>query len=165
MTRTTALVAACLLALGAACGGGGDEDAEAKDAIAQGLVREDFDRDAASCVADGLVDELGRDKLEEYGLITEDGDVADAPLTETRMSKEDAEEAADVIVDCVDVSEALEQLGPANELSPEVVDCLQEALGEDEFEALLTALLSGDQAGAMGAMGAAMECVAKAAVP
>src|SRR5215211_4261917 len=97
--------AVLVLALGA-CGTGGDDDGNAADAISSSLTA-DSDQalqvtdEQADCVGEGFVDDIGTDKLTDYGILTEDLEASDKAL-DTKMDKADAEAAAAVLVGCPD---------------------------------------------------------------
>lgn len=61
-----------------------------------------------TCVAEGTVDELGVEKLQEYDLLTEDL-LADESIDGVDLSAEDADALAAVFAECVDVEKLLER--------------------------------------------------------
>lgn len=61
-----------------------------------------------TCVADGAVEELGVEKLQEYDLLTEDLR-ADESIEGVDLSAQDADALAAVFADCVDVEQVLER--------------------------------------------------------
>jgi len=164
-TRSRGLLAAFALVLSAsltACGGGDDE--KASQAIADQLSSEQVEGiqatdEQATCVGDGFVDELGVDKLKEYGILNDDLEV-DEGLETTDMSEEDAGKAADVLMDCVDFRE---MMGDTGEMPDEVRDCLDDALSDDAIHALLTGLFSGDTSGQEEYQQAILECASAGA--
>ena len=116
MRKTLAVVCVALLALGTlgACGENDEETAKAN--IQEGVLTDDsasggapLSEDQAECFADGMVDKLGVEKLQDYGLLDDDlGFVGDANPTD--MSADDAEAAAGVLTDCVDFGDLLDYL-------------------------------------------------------
>jgi hypothetical protein len=163
-----AMVCAALLTL-SGCGGG-DED-EARDNIRTAVLEGDagvasgieLTEEQADCFANGLVDEVGVEKLREYGLLDENNEmVEDAQVDD--MSAEDADETAGVVTDCVDVKELIqEELGGAGgQLTDEQADCVLDAIDEDALEDALSAQLRGEGGNSQlqDSMGAIMQCAA-----
>lgn len=166
MKKLIALLAAMLLAL-TACGGG--DDSEAKDNIAEALLDgaeegSPFDDEAAECFADNVVDEVGVDKLQEYGVLTDELEVEE-DIQETEMSEGDAEKAADAFVDCVDVDEFIGAALGGEDVPEAVADCLEENLSEDTFRDVMKAGFMGDEGAAQEAMGPAIECAMQGMQP
>lgn len=168
MRTSLALACAALLTL-SACGGG-DEN-EARENIKAGVLEGgsnvaagiDLTEKQAECFADGMVDELGVEKLRKYGLLDEDNElVEDAQVDD--MSAEDADDAAGVVTDCVDVQELLrDTLGSSTggNLTDEQSDCVLGVVDEDALEDALAAQLQGQEsenplAGSMDEIG---ECL------
>jgi hypothetical protein len=61
-----------------------------------------------SCVADGMVAEIGVDRLQDYDLLTEDLS-ADESIHGVRLSAEDADSLAEVFAGCMDVERLMER--------------------------------------------------------
>lgn len=147
----TALVVASALTL-AGCGAG--EDERATESISAYLMDQqesqgeflDLEQGDADCIAEGMVDGVGVEKLQEYGLLTEDGTVAE-DTTATDMSLEDAETTADAMFDCTDVMSTMrDQLAASmGEQPAEVQECFDEALTEEAVRGILVAGLTGNQ--------------------
>jgi hypothetical protein len=149
-TRVTAAVAGLLLVL-SACGGGGDDE-QASKAISDSIMKEQktsgssdvfqMKQEEADCIGDGFVDEIGTDKLKEYGFLTEDLKTADK-LSEVKMSTEDARAAANTLFDCADVRKMMtESMG---DLDPKTKACLEDVMTEDALRSLFTKMFSGKQ--------------------
>ncbi|MFN8191957.1 MAG: hypothetical protein U0R78_16320 [Nocardioidaceae bacterium] len=144
-TRALAAAAAVLLTL-SACGGGGDEG-KAKEAIAKELMSSSssdfsFEQKDADCVAEGMVDKIGVDQLVEYGILT-DKMSADKVPSDVKMSDDDANAAADVFVECMDVSKVIKDAVGAG-MTPEMSDCLDKALTDDVLHDFMVAAFKGD---------------------
>lgn len=158
--RTIGATAVLALAL-AACGSG-DDDAASK-AIADSIMDSnnstfEVTQDQADCVGDGMVEDIGTDKLVEYGIITEDNEASDG-LDAVKMSEDDAQSAADVMQDCADIKEIFS--GAMGELPEEAKTCIDEKLTDDVLNEFLVAVFMDDQdAGNEGLMGALTECMA-----
>jgi hypothetical protein len=149
-TRVTAAVAGLLLVL-TACGGNGDDE-KAAQAISDSIMKEQkasgssdvfqMKQEEADCIGDGFVEEIGTDKLKEYGFLTEDLKTADR-LTDVKMSTEDASAAADTLFGCADVQKMMtESMG---DLDPKTKACLEDVMTEDALRDLFTKMFSGKQ--------------------
>lgn len=149
-TRPTVLIAALLLPL-TACGGGADDDKAAK-AISDSIMASQksqtggqmfvMPREDADCIGDGFVDEIGTEKLQEYGFLTDDLKAAE-DFTNVEMSKEDAAAAADTLLECADVQEMLSKA--MGEVDAKTRECFEEVLTEDALRSLFTKMFSGQQ--------------------
>ena len=164
MIRATAAVLGLVgvLVLGA-CGGG--SDADAADAIAEGLMAEndetfELQQEQADCVGEGFVDEIGVDKLQEYGIITDELEASDTSL-DVKLERADAESAAAVLVDCTDAEQLFQDaMQVGEELPAEVQTCLEDALTEDMLEAFFTATFTQDEEAMTAAMEPVIACQA-----
>ena len=164
MRATVAVVTAALLTL-SACGGGGDES-EAKDNLAESFAKEeggaltgaDLTEDEAGCLSDGLVDEVGVEKLQEYGILEDDLAVVE-DADDVKFEAGDAAAFAGVVTDCVDVSQLITDQMAEQDLTAEQEECVSEALDEDAVRDLLSATFQGQEPEMDGAIGDAMACV------
>jgi hypothetical protein len=151
---------ALLLAL-TACGGSDDD--RAADAVAKSLMEEsgetfEVTQEQADCVGDGFVERIGVDQLQEYGVITDDLEASDS--VNVKMSQEDAEAAAAVLVECTDASQLFRDAVFSGEEVPEEAQaCLDDALTDDLIEAFFAATFTQDQAAATEAMAPLQECM------
>ena len=155
--RLAAAVAGLLLTVTACGGGSGDDDAAAK-AIADSIMEAQGDagggtadlfqmkQEEADCIGEGFVDEIGTDKLKDYGLLNEDLE-ASGQLTDKPMSTEDAEAAADTLLGCADVQQMMS--AAMGEVDAKTKECLEEVLTDDALKSLFVKLFSGkeDEAG------------------
>ena len=149
MTKIVAVVCAALLTL-TACGGGGD--AEAKDNIAASLKKADtglagnskLSDEQADCVAGGMVDDIGVDKLKDYGILKDDNTV-DTDAQPDDLSADDADAMASTIVGCVDMGELLaDQMGDQfDQLSEDQQKCVTDVFDDDTFEGILSDTFQG----------------------
>ena len=152
-TRVTAAVSGLLLVL-TACGGigGNGDDEKASKAISDSIMKEQkasgssdvfqMKQEEADCIGDGFVDEIGTDKLKEYGFLTDDLKTADQ-LTDVKMSTEDARSAANTLFDCADVQKMMtESMG---DLDPKTKACIEDVMTEDALRDLFTKMFSGKQ--------------------
>nr|MBA2465622.1 hypothetical protein [Nocardioidaceae bacterium] len=135
-----------LLLILTACGG--SEDEQAADAVAESLMDEEeasleLTQEEADCVGAGFVDQLGADKLTEYGIVTEDLSASDEPV-DVKMSDGDAAAAAGVMVGCADAARLMKDAVRAGaQVDPAAEACLDETVTEDSVEEFLTAVFSG----------------------
>jgi hypothetical protein len=163
-TSLTAALAAALV-LG---GCGADEEERAKESISTYLVDQQaagqmirLDEEGADCIADAMVDGIGVEQLQEYGLIDEDGRVVEDAQT-TEMNRDDAEVMVDAVFDCTDVMATMEEeLATAmGGQAPEVRECLEDALTEDLVREALVENFSGNEQEAQEKlMGPLAECI------
>ena len=163
MTKTIAALCAVLLTL-TACGGGEDE---AKDNIKESLLENGGDfagteltEEEATCLSDGMVDEIGTDQLQELGLLDEDNNVVEDANPDD-LNKEDADALAGTIVDCVDVQELMaEQMGPMMEqMDEKQQECITEAFDDDTIVALISSSFQGEQPDTSALQETVMKCV------
>ncbi len=145
-TRALAAAAAVLMTL-SACGGGSGDEGKAKEAIAKELMTSgssdfSFEQKDADCVAEGMVDKIGVEKLVDYGILTDNMSAEKAP-SDVKLSDEDANAAADVFVGCMDVSQVIKD-AMGTDLSPEIADCLDKALTDDVLHDFMVAAFKGD---------------------
>lgn len=147
--------------------GSSDDDTASVAAIADYLMEQQsqeemlhLERADAECVARDMVEGVGVDRLEEYGLLDEDGSVnQETPVAD--MSREDAATTADAMFDCTEVMETMrEELAASmGEQPAEVRECFEEALTREAVRGMLVASLSGDRERAgRELMGPLMEC-------
>ena len=161
--RTIGATAVLVLTLGA-CGGG--DDGKASKAIADSIMESNSDtfevtQEQADCVGEGFVDEVGTDKLVEYGIITEDLKQADG-IEQVEMSDDDAESAADVMQECADIKKIFTSAMP--DLPEEAQACIDEKLTDDVLHEFLVAVFKNDQdGGTQNLMTALTECMAPGA--
>lgn len=147
--RTAGGIAALVVAL-SACGAG--DDAKAAKAISDEIMSQsddtfDVDRKQADCLGEGFVDKIGVDQLTEYGLLTDDLKT-DTDLGDVTMSKKDADAAADVFVDCVDVAKLMQGSMGLSELDPAVAECVAGVMTEDVVHDAMAASFRGEDEGA-----------------
>jgi hypothetical protein len=166
MRKTVAVLCAGVFAL-SACGGSGEDD-QAKDAIKASVMENatsvaggaELSDEQAECFADGIVDEVGVEKLQEYELLDDDlGWVDDADPT---MSEADAEASAEVITGCVDLGELMMEQVNADadsDLTEEQAECISDALDDGTMEEFLAASLQGDDSSQEELSGALLGCV------
>jgi mevalonate kinase len=163
MKKTAAVLCAALLAL-TACGGDEEsepqaeetvsaEDTKAKESIKASVLDNatevvggaSLTEEQADCFADGLVDDVGVEKLQEYNLIDENYEMTE-DAQPTDMSQEDAEATAAVVTGCVDVKGLIQEQIDADagtQLTEEQAECISGASDEETIEAGLAATFQG----------------------
>ena len=148
MKKLVAVLAAMLLAL-TACGESGDAKTAKKNLSANVLednsgTASPFDKKSAECFSDRVVDDIGVEKLQDYGILDEDLKVASEGVENTKMSSGDAGEAADAIADCVDFDKFFAASFNATDTDPKAQECLKEAVTKEVFRDLMKATFEGD---------------------
>jgi hypothetical protein len=151
MKKTTSALCAVLLTL-TACGSGDDETA--KKNIKASILEEEGAVPAgtrptekqADCMANGMVDDVGVEKLQEYKVLDEDLKII-KDSEPTDLEKGDAEALAAVIVGCVDMTKLIQdQVESAQtQLTGEQSECIRDAIDEDTIEAGLAASFQGKE--------------------
>ena len=158
--RSLGAVAAALALTLTACG---NQDEEASKAISDSMVKngdETFQvtRDQADCVGDGFVDQIGVDQLTEYGILTEDMK-AESNIDSVKMSEDDAQSAADVMMDCADVKQVFQE-AMGDQVPDEIKTCIDKKLSDQVLHDFLVKVFQDDQEGGQqDLMAALQECV------
>jgi len=125
------------------------EEAQAKANIKEGLLEQGggmggatLSDEQATCVADGLVDELGVDKLREYRLLTKNDRLRIENPTD--LDPGDADAVASTFVDCVDVGQLVTaELGDLEGMGAQARQCIEDAIDEDALRTALSDTLQG----------------------
>ena len=136
---------------------GGNDDAEASKALSASIMKSQksggdqassllsLDQKEADCIADGLVDKIGTDQLQEYKLLTADNK-ASKDVTAVKMSKGDAKSATDVLFDCTDVPGMMNKaMTSSGQVPKEMQACVTKALNEDALRGMFTEVFAGNQ--------------------
>ncbi len=152
MKKMAAVLCAAALTL-TACGNGDDD--KAKENIKAAVLEEDGTEltggtkpteEQADCISNGMVDEVGVEKLQEYDLLNADLEINEE-ADPTDMEQGDADALAAVFVDCIDVEKmfATQFSSGEEELPAEAQDCIKEAIDEDAMKAGLSASFQGEE--------------------
>jgi hypothetical protein len=172
MTRaTTAAVLAALPLLLLGCGA--QEEDKASTAIADSIstaqksgapAQLDVTAKEADCIANGWVDTIGTDKLQKYGVLTEDMR-AEKLLTEVdSLSAADARSATSVLFDCADVPGMMKKLvAGSNQVPKKLQTCINSALTEKNLRPYLEKNFQGRAEQAQKDLAAPLQKCAKAA--
>lgn len=142
---TAVLVATSSLLVG--CGSNDDETA-AKN-IKASILKEDvagaeLTEKQAGCLSDNIVEDIGVDQLQDYGLLDKDLKV-DEGLTDVKLKKDDADSMADAFTTCVDAEELIEKQfsQAASGMSEKQQQCIKDALTEDKVKEVLSLTFQG----------------------
>lgn len=157
---------AVLLALAlplSACGNGDDE--KAARSISQELRGDKgsemaLDKKQSDCVAEGFVDEIGTEKLQEYGMLDENLEAKSTD--ELKMAEADAEKAATTFEDCAPVKEMMVDAFDQQQMPAKAKDCIEGEMTDEVLHDFLVDLFSGDEKGASEGFGAAVQKCAAA---
>jgi hypothetical protein len=168
MRKISAVLCAVLLMSLAACGSSDDDKAKAnikasvlKDSsgVAGGSKLTD---QQAQCFADGMVDDVGVDKMKKYKLLDDNLKII-KDASPTNMSADDADATAGVITKCVDLKKLItDQINSSTQtkLTDTQSKCISDAIDEDAIRKGLSASFQGKTSNPMSDMqGALMNCV------
>ena len=151
MKKMAAVLCAAVLTL-SACGNGDDD--KAKENIKKAVLEDETSltggtkptEEQADCIADGMVDDVGVETLQEYDLLDKDLKIND-DANPTDMKEDDADALAGVFVDCIDVDEMFaDQFASGDQKLPdEAQDCIKDAIDEDAMKDGLSASFQGKE--------------------
>lgn len=143
------------VALTAGACGNDDELSEGEQAVVDAIVDAAMadadpdnplssDREAATCFAEGMVKDLGVERLAAIGFSAETAGDPQAPFTE--MSEAELEQMADLALDCIDVDAALTEQMMAEGLSRDSAECFAGELGDTDFfrDAFIAGMAGGE---------------------
>ena len=116
--------------------------------LEQDLAGASVDEADATCLSDGIVDEIGVEKLQDYGLLNDQLALEDE-VGEVTMQPEDADAMAGVFVDCVDAEKMIEDQFSSmlGNLTQPQQECMKDILDEDKIREIMSATFQGDVAG------------------
>jgi hypothetical protein len=130
------------------CGGGNDDATAAKN-IKASILKEDvagasLSDKQAGCLADNIVDKVGVDQLQHYGLLDKDLKVQDK-LTDTKLKKDDADAMAASFTKCVDAEGLIEKQfsQAATGMSKKQQQCIKDVLTKGKVEQILSLTFQG----------------------
>lgn len=164
----TAAVAVSLSVIISGCAGS-DDDAEASRAISTSIVKQErsgpgallsLQRKQASCIGDGLVKDIGVDRLRKSGMLTDDNQVKGS-VTDAKLSEADARKATDVLFGCADVEAMVERgLARSGNIAREMQPCVNKVIDKASLRSMFTDFFQGDQNAPQALAGPMMRCVA-----
>jgi hypothetical protein len=158
LSAAVVTVLACTVS---ACGSGDDETAsknisasilktQKSSTGAAQLLR--LEKKDADCIGDGLVEEIGTDRLQEYGVLAEDMRT-EKSATEVEMSVADATAATDVLFACSDVATMMRRaVARTGSIPQQMQACVDKALNEDNLRPMFSKVFQGKQAEAQRAL-------------
>lgn len=134
-----------------ACGGGdsGLDDTEQAmaDAIAAQMLDDGDTTEAeAQCVGEGVVDEMGMDRLIEVGLDRSAVESGTGP-DDVELSDEDIDSLLDPMLDCIDFAAVFTESMTSGDdaISEESADCIAAGISDDTIRSAARAGLTGDE--------------------
>ena len=153
MNITYAAPVALLLATsGLLTGCGGNDDATAAKNIKASILKEDvagaeLTSKQAGCLANDIVDKIGVDQLQKYGLLDKNLKVDDK-LTDVKLKKKDADSMAGAFTSCVDAEGLIEKQfsQAASGMSDKQQQCIKDVLTKDKVEEILSLTFQGKSA-------------------
>ena len=166
------LTAALAVTLSVVAGGcaGGDDDAEAARAISASIVKQQKSGSGpgallslqprqARCIGDGLVKDIGVDRLRKSGMLTRDNKVEGA-VTDAKLPEPDARKATDVLFGCADVEAMVEKgLARSGNIAREMQPCVNRVLDESTLRSVFTDFFQGDENAAQVLVRPMMRCI------
>ena len=190
-TLTAAVLVVLLFALGA-CGGSGDSDSDSSAPKSSASATPDGDeataaksisdslmaaqksgdstsqllsmkREDADCIGEGMVDKVGTDQLQKYGMLTKDMK-AGTNLSSLKMSKADAASTTDVVFGCTDVEAMMKNaMGKSGTIPKQMRGCVDKVLTEENLRPMFGKIFEGKQAAAQKELTAPLIACAKKA--
>lgn len=172
--RLTALLATAALVLAACSSGGGggasvsDEGRPYAEALAASMKNNDEDEiqltdDQADCLAGRMVNTIGVDEFEKAGVEPDELRQDDSPLEGIDLNEKQANAIYEAFGNCgVDLRAQMMQSFADEDVSPEVAECLDNALTDDVLRTIMIAALQDideESPEAMAAIGPLMGCM------
>ena len=145
---------AALVLLIAACGGGDDSLDDTEQAMADAIavqMTEDGDSIAtdeeAQCYGEGVVSEMGLDRLLELGLDQEAVESGTGP-DDVELSDDDVDALLDPMMECIDFGAIFVEgltSGADGEVSEESAECMADGISDDTIRSAAEAGLTGEE--------------------
>lgn len=158
MKRWIRVAAVCALPLTVVTACGGDDEVTAEDVkkkIVEQLTEGDEPTTAeqAECLADGVVAEFGVERANELAETAESEDIEDV------LSASEIETFSNLAVGCIDMRQIAIDSMLQSGLSQDQAECVADALGDDDLQAMVSAGMSGGEADTSAVEAAALECM------
>jgi hypothetical protein len=165
-TRSTrrAAGAAVLAALAltiSACGGN-DDDTKAAKNISASIMQSQKGGSAqfltlkkkdADCIGKGLVDKVGTDNLQKYGVLDKNLKPSKKGISDVKMSAADAKSTTGVLFGCADVEKMMQgAINKSGQIPKTMQSCVNKALSEDNLRPMFTQLFQGNTDAAQKAL-------------
>jgi hypothetical protein len=153
MTKTLSVAVLTVLAVSLS-GCGSNDDAKASKAISGSIMKEQKSGGAsrimsmrqkdADCIGDGLVDKIGTDKLQKYGVLSKDLTAKKSITGAGRLSAGDAKAATGVFFDCTDMEGMMRRAVGGNANIPKSMrPCINKTLTEANLRPFLELTFQG----------------------
>jgi hypothetical protein len=155
MKKALAAVLLAVLAL-ALSGCGNNDDDQAAKSISDSIMSQQksggsssqffsMKRKDADCIGKGLVDKIGTDKLQKYGLLTKDNKTK-GDVTNVKMSEGDAKSATDVLFGCTDVEGMMQTaMDKSGNVPAAMKPCVDKVLNDDNLRTMFSKVFQGQQ--------------------
>jgi hypothetical protein len=149
--RTLLLVVVFALVAAACSASGGDslsaEDQALADAIAQSMMDDSgddspFAEEDAVCFGNGIVSEMGSDRLTEVGLSVEAVESGTDP-SDVDLSEGDIDSMVAVMTECIDFGAVFTAEFEASGVSSESISCLTDGMDDDLVSAMARSAFTG----------------------
>jgi hypothetical protein len=153
MNKSLAATLTAVLALGlTSCGN--NDDATASKAISDSIIKSqkgstgqtqilDLKKKEADCIGDGLVDDIGTERLQKYKLLTKDLK-AGKQVTAVTMNAADAKSATGVLFTCTDVPKMMQTaVAKTGQLPASMKTCVNKALNEKNLRPMFEKQFNG----------------------
>lgn len=153
MNKSLAATLTAVLALGlSSCGN--NDDATASKSISSSIMKSqkgaagasqvlDLKKKEADCIGDGLVKDIGTERLQKYKLLTKDLK-ADKQVTAVKMDAKDAKSATGVLFDCTDVPTMMQSaVAKSGSLPKSMKGCVNKALNEKNLRPMFEKQFNG----------------------
>ncbi|RYE80273.1 MAG: hypothetical protein EOO74_02400 [Myxococcales bacterium] len=145
--KRLAVALTCTTLLFTLVGCGNQDDEKAAKSLATSLTKGGQfgdKKDEADCIGKEMVDSIGIEDLQKSGLLTKDLTV-DESISDIKMAKADAENAAKSITGCTDTEALYEELLTSSaQLKPAVKKCVTDFITKDVVQKVLAAEFAGD---------------------
>lgn len=122
-------------------------------------------RGDSDCIGDGMVDEIGVDRLKASGMLTEGLEIKDN-LSVLKMTEDEAEDTTDVLAECTDIAAMMKDVIDNDDGEPlpkKVRACIDKELTEANLRPVFVAVFQGKDAAAQNAFGNPLAACAKLA--
>lgn len=141
MNKLVATSAVAVLSLGLSACGAGQEDAS-KTSLSESFQKQDLggmkvDEEQSDCMAGGIVDGVGVEQLQEYGILDEDGKVNE-DIEKAELSEGDADTVSAALVDCIGTETIVKKQILQDAMTADQQDCVKEAMTEDKLKELIS---------------------------
>jgi len=159
MTKTLAAAVLTVLALSVSACGSSNDNAQAAKSISDSIMKSQkssqstsqfftMKRKDADCIGKGLVDKIGTDQLQKYGLLTKDNKTKKS-VSAVKMSSADAKKATTTLFGCTDVEGMMQSaMNKSGNIPKAMKPCITKTLNEKNLRGMFDAIFQGDQAAA-----------------